>query len=220
MMIPPTEFTASRATLNPALRTASASTASRASTASICLSVKSFSSIWPIESTSQKSKFSSSAHSSIAAPSAALRNSPRSLSSLSAFHCFGLCDAVSIIPPSAFSKMTAISVVGVEAYPALMTSTPQESNVPQTTCSTISPDMRASLPTTTLYLSPSGLGLLSLSFTQYAYTNFTMSTGVRASPGAPPIVPRIPEMDLMSVIIIWYYNVLSVYRISLNKFQP
>jgi len=30
--------------------------------------------------------------------------------------------------------------------------------------------------------------------------NFTMSIGVRLSPGWPPMVPRIPDMDLISVI--------------------
>ena len=43
-----------------------------------------------------------------------------------------------MIPPSASSKTTAISVVGVEAKPALTTSTPQATRVPHTSCSTMS----------------------------------------------------------------------------------
>ena len=150
IIMPPTEFTASRTTLKPALRIASQSTAGRSSTASIWRSVKSVSSTTPMESTSQKSKSSLSAQSSMACPSAAFRNSPFSLSSLSAFHCLGLCEAVSMMPPSASSNTTAISVVGVEAKPAFTTSTPQASRVPTTRFSTISPLIRASLPTTTL----------------------------------------------------------------------
>jgi hypothetical protein len=34
-----------------------------------------------------------------------------------------------------------------------------------------------------------------------AAENFTISMGVRPSPGNPPIVPRIPEMDFISVKI-------------------
>ena len=65
-----------------------------------------------------------------------------------------------MIPPSAPDRITAISVVGVEASPALITSTPQEMRVPTTRFSTISPDILASLPTTTLYLDrPSSLAL-------------------------------------------------------------
>ena len=59
-----------------------------------------------------------------AAPSAAVRNSPFSFKSLSAFHCLGLWLAVKIIPPWAFSSVTAISVVGVVAKPILITSIP------------------------------------------------------------------------------------------------
>src|SRR5690606_31638266 len=33
-----------------------------------------------------------------------------------------------------------------------------------------------------------------------AAVNFTMSIGVNASPGRPPMVPRIPEMDLINVM--------------------
>src|SRR5574344_691838 len=104
-----------------------------------------------------------------------------------------------MIPPSAFSKTTAISTVGVDEREALTTSIPQAINVPQTRFSTISPEILASLPTTTLYrLLP---GSLILSLYEYAETNFTISGGVSAVPGSPPIVPLIPEMDLISVIL-------------------
>jgi hypothetical protein len=32
-----------------------------------------------------------------------------------------------------------------------------------------------------------------------AEVNFTISTGVSPSPAAPPMVPRMPEIDFMSV---------------------
>jgi hypothetical protein len=34
-----------------------------------------------------------------------------------------------------------------------------------------------------------------------AAANFTTSTGVNASPGFPPIVPRIPEIDFIKVTV-------------------
>ena len=103
------------------------------------------------------------------------------------------------MPPSAFSKTTAISTVGVEARPALTTSMPQALRVPQTISSTMGPEMRASRPTTTLSRRPP---LLRCSMELYADTNFTMSRGVSASPQVPPIVPLIPEIDLISVIAV------------------
>ena len=170
--------------------------------------MKSSSEIVPRWSTSLKSNSSDSAHSRTACPSAAVRNSPFSFSSLRAFHCLGLCEAVSMSPPSALEKRTAISVVGVDANPARMTSTPHATSVPQTTFSTISPESLASFPTTTVYLSPAPFGLRSRSLVQYAYTNLTISTGVSASPGFPPMVPRIPEMDFISDIISMFWFIL------------
>jgi hypothetical protein len=35
----------------------------------------------------------------------------------------------------------------------------------------------------------------------YADANFTASTGVKLSPTAPPIVPRIPDIDFINVMI-------------------
>jgi hypothetical protein len=35
----------------------------------------------------------------------------------------------------------------------------------------------------------------------YAVVNFTTSSGVRFSEGQPPMVPRMPDIDFMSVII-------------------
>ena len=81
-------------------------------------------------------------------PSASERNSPLALSSFRAFHWRGLCEAVMMMPPSAFFVMTAISVPGVVQSPTLMTSAPQASRVPSTRLETISPEMRASRPMT------------------------------------------------------------------------
>ena len=89
--------------------------------------------------------------------------------------------------------------MGVEANPQRTTSTPQAVRVPQTSCSTIAPLMRASLPTTTLKRPCLGDACLR-SLSQYAYVNLTMSTGVRLSPQGPPMVPRMPDMDLISVM--------------------
>ena len=61
------------------------------------------------------------------------------------------------VPPA---KVTAISVVGVDASPIFTTSTPQAHRVPTTRCSTIGPESLASLPTTTLYFLPSGFSFL------------------------------------------------------------
>jgi hypothetical protein len=41
--------------------------------------------------------------------------------------------------------------------------------------------------------------------------NLTISSGVRASPGLPPMVPRIPEIDLMRV------NVQISFKVTLQK---
>ena len=65
--------------------------------------------------TSAKVYSSFSAMRSTSLPCASLRNSPSLFSSFRAFHCLGLCDAVMMMPPHAFSITTAISVVGVVA---------------------------------------------------------------------------------------------------------
>ena len=39
-----------------------------------------------------------------------------------------------------------------------------------------------------------------------AAANFTISTGERLSPGFPPIVPLIPEIDFISAIYISIYQ--------------
>jgi hypothetical protein len=36
----------------------------------------------------------------------------------------------------------------------------------------------------------------------YADVNFTISNGVKPSPAAPPIVPRMPEIDFINVKIL------------------
>ena len=130
-------------------------------------------------------------------PSAAFRNSPCSFNNFKAFHCLGLWLAVKIIPPHAPSIVTASSVVGVEANPIFTTSNPIPINVPQTTFFTISPEIRASRPTTILF----DLLVVVLRINvAYAEVNFTMSKGFNPSPAWPPMVPRIPEIDLISVI--------------------
>ena len=90
---------------------------------------ESFTVISPRESTSTKSKASLSAISRINSPSFPLKNSPLEFNNFNAFHCFGLCDAVKIIPPSAFSIGTAISTVGVVESPKSITSIPNPNKV-------------------------------------------------------------------------------------------
>ena len=102
-----------------------------------------------------------------------------------------------MIPPSAFLATTAISTPGVVQRPTFITFTPQPSKVPSTRSFTISPDNLASLPRTTVSLRP---GFLPTSHFAYEAVNFTASRGVRLSPIGPPIVPLIPEIDLISVI--------------------
>ena len=77
---------------------------------------------------------------------------PCSFSNFKAFHCLGLWLAVKIIPPHAPSMVTASSVVGVDASPIFTTSNPIPIKVPHTTFFTISPEIRASRPTTILLL--------------------------------------------------------------------
>ena len=153
--MPPTEFTASTTTLKPRLRTASASTSGSASTCSIWRSLNgSRERTLPIASIAGKSKSDDSASARTRLPSASFRNSPSALSSFSAFHCRGLCDAVMMMPPSARWVMTAISVPGVVQSPTLITSAPQPSRVPSTRSATISPEIRASRPTTMVSFLP------------------------------------------------------------------
>ena len=67
---------------------------------------------------------------------------------------------------------------------------------------TMSPEIRASRPTTILPR-PSVLALRFMNVA-YAVVNLTMLSGLRVSPVGPPIVPRIPEIDLISVIVIMF----------------
>jgi hypothetical protein len=46
-----------------------------------------------------------------------------------------------------------------------------------------------------------------------AEVNFTISNGVKPSPAAPPMVPRIPEIDFIKV------NVLSYLSAKLKIFE-
>lgn len=103
-----------------------------------------------------------------------------------------------MMPPQAPSIVTASSVVGVEASPMLTTSNPMPISVPHTTFLTISPEMRASRPTTMVLLFTVVVRRINAA---YADVNFTMSNGFSVSPTWPPIVPRMPEIDLISVII-------------------
>ncbi|MPN04603.1 hypothetical protein SDC9_151846 [bioreactor metagenome] len=105
-----------------------------------------------------------------------------------------------MIPPDADSFTTAISVVGVVAIPTSTTSQPIPVRVPVMILCTILPDIRASLPTTIFGLAFPVEFLINRA---YADANFTMSTGVRLSPTRPPIVPLIPDMDLISVIALY-----------------
>ena len=141
-------------TLKLAALIASTSTRANLSTAFICFS--SYLSLYvqlPMLSISLYVTFLLFDIFSISFPSALLKNSPFSLRSLSAFHCFGLWLAVRIIPPSAPSIVTANSVVGVVANPIFITSQPHPIRVPVTISLTISPEILASLPTTILHLS-------------------------------------------------------------------
>src|SRR6185369_11796162 len=93
--------------------------------------------------------------------------------------------------------------VGVVERPRSTTFNPKPSNVLLTKLLTISPEILASRPIT-IFFPPRF-------FTQVpkAAANFTTSTGVSASLGLPPIVPRMPEMDFINVTVleIWQmYN--------------
>ena len=103
-----------------------------------------------------------------------------------------------MIPPSAPHIRTANSVVGVVAKPMFTTSAPIPISVPHTTFLTIGPEIRASRPTTIFSFFPGCLRAMKVA---YAETNLTMSSGFSVSPARPPIVPRMPEIDLISVIL-------------------
>jgi hypothetical protein len=104
---------------------------------------------------------------------------------------------VRIMPPEAFKLGTASSTVGVVLKPKSTTSTPKLFSVELTSKLTKGPDIRASLPITT-----TGLSSPDASFTHKAYpvAKRIISGGVRPSPGAPPMVPLIPEIDLINII--------------------
>jgi hypothetical protein len=87
------------------------------------------------------------------------------------------------------------------------TSTPDAIKAPEITLLTMSPDGRASLPMTIFNRLPATF--LSLIHAEYAAANLTISTGVKALPGCPPIVPLIPEIDLINVMS---YLFLTVQR--------
>jgi hypothetical protein len=70
--------------------------------------------------------------------------------------------------------------------------------VPVTRDSREGPEILASLPTITLI--PDFPDCCRIKEAN-AVVKFTISTGVKPSPGFPPMVPRIPEIDLISVIV-------------------
>src|SRR5690606_9758680 len=103
----------------------------------------------------------------------------------------------------------AISTVGVVESPRSTTSIPMLCNVPITRFRTISPETRASRPTT--ILSAADCCWIKR---PNAAVNLTISIGVSASPGLPPIVPRMPEMDLINVM----YTIVFE-PVNLDKFH-
>jgi hypothetical protein len=76
--------------------------------------------------------------------------------------------------------------------------------------SAISPEILASLPTTTLYLllGPDAFFIR----VAYAEVNLTISSGVNELPASPPIVPLIPDIDLISVMILVCYELDSIIK--------
>ena len=58
--------------------------------------------------------------------------------------------------------------------------------------------MRPSRPTTIVLLDDLPLFRMNVA---YAEVNFTISNGFNVSPGLPPIVPLMPEIDLINVIL-------------------
>ena len=104
------------------------------------------------------------------------------------------------MPPSAFSSGTAISTVGVVDKPISTTSTPIPCKVPITILFIISPEIRASRPITIFNLLFAPLLVeFNLIKAAKAEVNFTTSSGLNPSPGLPPIVPLIPEIDFINI---------------------
>ena len=66
----------------------------------------------------------------------------------------------------------------------------------------IGPEGRASLPIT-IFLFP----VVSRIRVPKALANFAASMGVRDSPGNPPMVPRMPEIDFISVKLFRFLGV-------------
>ena len=130
-----------------------------------------------------------------ASPSAAEMNSPFSLRNFKAFHSLGLWLAVMMMPAPAPAKVTAISTVGVVDNPRSMTSIPKAMRVLATKSRTMEPEIRASRPMMTL----AGLPFCNNQVPKAA-VHSTMSWGVKFCPGSPPMVPLMPEIDLISAI--------------------
>ena len=137
-------------------------------------------------------------------PSIAFINSPFSFNNFKAFQFFGLWLAVIIIPASAFSSVTAISTVGVVDKPKQITSIPKLTRVSTTIFSTIGPEILASLPTT---IFPVFIFLFLTKIVTNEDVNLTISLVVKSSPSISPIVPRIPEIDLINGIIVVLANI-------------
>ena len=78
--------------------------------------------------------------------------------------------------------------------------------VPVTISRTISPDNRASRPNIrcNFFLSDTDFNHVI-----YAATYFSTSAGLSPSPVLPPIVPRIPEIDFINVILLYYFIMQS-----------
>ena len=83
--------------------------------------------------------------------------------------------------------------------PKSITSIPKPCRVPTANCLIISPEIRASLPNTILTCSFCVLCFIQL---PKAAVNLTTSIGVKESPTEPPIVPLIPEIDLMKCYLV------------------
>jgi hypothetical protein len=62
--------------------------------------------------------------------------------------------------------------------------------------------MRPSRPTTTFGFWLSAFGFWLAMNVAYAVVNLTISKGLSVSPVCPPMVPRMPDIDLMRVILI------------------
>ena len=103
------------------------------------------------------------------------------------------------MPPPAPRARTAISTVGVVAWPQSMTSIPMLCRVAAVSAETTAPDGRPSRPMTTVGVAPERS-----SQSANPATLLTMSSGVRFVPGDPPIVPRNPEILLIRGMQGWF----------------